>query len=262
MTTPPLTPPEYVALAHSLADAARPIIRRYFRQPIPVDDKSDDSPVTIADREVEQAMRDILRIQAPSHGIIGEEGGRDHADAEWVWVLDPIDGTRAFITGKPCFGTLIALTHGGIPVLGIIDQAITDERWIGGKGLGTQLNGERVYTRHCHDISKAYAYSTGPELFGPETRMAWDRIVDNVKHARYGADCYAYALLATGFVDLVIEAGLKPHDYAALVPVIEGAGGIITDWHGKPLSIHSDGNVCAAGDKELHAQALEVLEWG
>ena len=256
-----VVPAEMIALAHEIADAARPIVRRYFRQPIAIDDKEDASPVTIADREAEQAMRQILAAKAPLHGIIGEEWGQDHTDAEWVWVLDPIDGTKAFITGKPCFGTLVALTHGGRPVLGIIDQAITDERWIGVEGMGTMLNGEKISTRPCRDISKAYAYSTGPELFCASTRRAWDRIVDNVKHARYGADCYAYALLATGFVDLVIESGLKPHDYAALVPVIQGAGGIMTDWRGQALNIHSDGNVCAAGDAKVHAQALDILEW-
>lgn len=254
-------PSEFIALAHQIVDAARPVIRQYFRQPIAIDDKADASPVTIADREAEEVMRRILREKVPHHGIIGEEGGEDHADAEWVWVLDPIDGTKAFITGKPCFGTLVALAHYGRPVLGVIDQAITDERWIGAEGHGTFLNNSSVTTRSCADISKAYAYSTGPELFCARTRRAWDRIVDSVKHARYGADCYAYALLATGFVDLVIESGLKPHDYAALVPVIEGAGGIITDWHGKSLTVKSDGNVCAAGDARVHAQALEILQW-
>lgn len=254
-------PSEFIALAHQLVDAARPIVRHYFRTPIEIDDKADDSPVTIADREAETAMRAILTKEVPDHGIIGEEWGQSHEDAEWVWVLDPIDGTKAFITGKPCFGTLVALTHFGRPVLGIIDQAITDERWVGTQGHGTKLNGAPVSTRRCAEIEKAYAYSTGPDLFCANTRKAWDRIVASVKHARYGADCYAYALLATGFVDLVIESGLKPHDYAALVPVIEGAGGVITDWHGKPLTIASDGNVCAAGDKRIHAQALDILQW-
>ena len=260
MTTPTV-PSDFIALAHRLAEAARPIVKRYFRKPLVIDDKDDSSPVTIADREAERAMREILQTQAPDHGIIGEELGQDHSDAEWVWVLDPIDGTKAFITGKPCFGTLIALTHGGKPVLGIIDQAITDERWVGVVGLETTLNGAPVGTRPCKDIEKAYAYSTGPELFCANTRKAWDRIVASVKHARYGADCYAYALLATGFVDLVIESGLKPHDFAALVPVIEGAGGLITDWNGKPLTLASDGKVCAAGDARIHAQALDILKW-
>ncbi len=250
---------DMIRLAHSLADAARPVIRHYFRTPIAIDDKADASPVTIADREVEAAMRALLARHVPEHGVLGEEHGRSDKDSDWVWVLDPIDGTRAFITGKPSFGTLIALTFRGRPVLGIIDQAITDERWLGAAGRPTTLNGAVVRARACPDLAHAYAYSTGPELFDPATRPAWDRIVAAVKHARYGADCYAYALVATGFVDLVVEAGLKPYDYSALVPVIEGAGGIVTDWNGRALDLNSSGRVVAAGDRRTHAAALGLL---
>ncbi len=252
-------PSEFVSLAERLADAARPIVRRYFRTPVAVDDKEDESPVTIADREAETAMRALITAAFPEHGILGEEHGRQNTDAEWVWVLDPIDGTKAFITGKPCFGTLVALAHRGRPVLGLIDQAITDERWLGAEGAATTLNNRPVAVRACPDLSRAYAYTTGPEYFDAATRPAWDRIAARVKLARYGADCYAYALLATGCIDLVVEAGLKPYDYAALIPVITGAGGLATDWRGQPLDIHSDGRVCAAGDRRVHAQALEVL---
>ena len=252
-------PPEFVALAGHLADAARPIIRRYFRTPVAVDDKDDSSPVTIADREAEAAMRALIAAAHPDHGILGEEHGRHNTGAEWVWVLDPIDGTKAFITGKPCFGTLVALAHRGRPVLGLIDQAITDERWLGAAGRPTTLNGTPTKVRACPELARAYAYTTGPEHFDATTRPGWDRIAAQVKLARYGADCYAYALLATGCIDLVVEAGLKPYDYAALVPVIEGAGGIITDWRGTGLDLTSDGRVCAAGDSRVHAQALAVL---
>lgn len=252
-------PAEFVRLAHTLADAARPIIRRYFRTPVAIDDKSDNSPVTIADRECEQVMRALLAEHAPDHGIIGEEWGAERDDSDWVWILDPIDGTKAFITGKPCFGTLIALAYKGIPVLGVIDQAITNERWIGGVGLPTTLNDAPVAVRACPDLAHAYAYTTGPEHFCDQTRPAWDRVATKVKLARYGADCYAYALLATGFVDLVVEAGLKPYDFSALVPVIESAGGIITDWTGQPLTIRSEGRVIAASDARVHQQALKVL---
>jgi inositol-phosphate phosphatase/L-galactose 1-phosphate phosphatase/histidinol-phosphatase len=250
----------FIELAHVLADAARPIIRHYFRTPVAIDDKSDNSPVTIADRECEKAMRALLAQHVPDHGIIGEEWGPEREDAEWVWILDPIDGTKAFITGKPCFGTLIALAHRGRPVLGVIDQAITSERWVGGNGLPTTLNGRAVRVRTCPDLAHAYAYTTGPEHFCDQTRPAWDRVAAQVKLARYGADCYAYALLATGFVDLVVEAGLKPYDFSALIPVIENAGGIITDWQGLPLTIQSEGRVVAAGDTRVHQQALEVLK--
>jgi inositol-phosphate phosphatase/L-galactose 1-phosphate phosphatase/histidinol-phosphatase len=252
-------PPEFIALAEELADAARPVIRKYFRTPVAVDDKDDASPVTIADREVEATMRALITSAFPSHGILGEEHGAENVGAEYVWVLDPIDGTKAFITGKPSFGTLIALCRNGTPILGIIDQAILAERWLGAVGRGTTLNGQKASVRACDDLAKAYAYTTGPEHFDAATLPAWNRIAARVKQPRYGCDCYAYALLASGFVDLVVEAGLKPYDYAALAPVIEGAGGIVTDWRGHKLSMHSDGRVCAAGDTRLHAQALEVL---
>ncbi|RAU21748.1 histidinol-phosphatase [Paramagnetospirillum kuznetsovii] len=252
-------PSQFVALAERLADAARPVVRKYFRTPVAVDDKSDASPVTIADREVEAAMRAILAAEAPDHGILGEEHGRTNCEAEWVWVLDPIDGTAAFITGKPSFGTLIALAHNGVPVLGIIDQAFTDERWMGVAGRPTTLNGQPAKVRACPDLAHAYAFTTAPELFCAQTRPAWDRVAGKVKRVRYGCDCYAYALAASGFVDLVVEAGLKPYDYCALVPVVEGAGGVMTDWAGKPLTIASDGRVCAAGDSRVHAEALRVL---
>jgi inositol-phosphate phosphatase/L-galactose 1-phosphate phosphatase/histidinol-phosphatase len=253
-------PPEFVALAERLADAARPVIRKYFRTPVAIDDKDDDSPVTIADREAEAAMRALIVEAFPDHGILGEEHGRHNIEAEYVWVLDPIDGTRAFITGKPSFGTLIALVRNGRPILGIIDQAITDERWLGAVGRPTTLNGKEVSVRRCPDLAHAYAYTTGPDCFDRHSRPAWDRVSGRVKLARYGCDCYAYALVATGFVDLVVEAGLKPYDYAAVVPVIEGAGGIATDWLGDPLDINSNGRVCAAGDIRVHAQALAVLQ--
>ncbi len=254
-----VVPAEFVTLAERLADAARPVVRKYFRTPVAVDDKADDSPVTIADREVEAAMRAILAAEVPGHGILGEEHGRTNCEAEWVWVLDPIDGTAAFITGKPSFGTLIALAHRGVPVLGIIDQAFTSERWLGVAGRSTTLNGVKVNVRACPDLAHAYAYTTAPELFCAQTRPAWDRIAAQVKRSRYGCDCYAYALVASGFVDLVVEAGLKSYDFAALAPVIQGAGGIMTDWSGAPLTITSDGKVCAAGDARLHAEALRVL---
>jgi inositol-phosphate phosphatase/L-galactose 1-phosphate phosphatase/histidinol-phosphatase len=252
-------PAEFIALAEKLADAARPVVRKYFRTPVAVDDKADASPVTIADREVEAVLRAILSAEVPSHGILGEEHGRENCDAEYVWVLDPIDGTAAFITGKPSFGTLISLARNGTPILGLIDQAFTDERWLGALGRPTTLNGAPARVRACPDLAQAYAFTTAPELFCAQTRPAWDRIAAGCKRPRYGCDCYAYALLSSGFCDLVVEAGLKPYDFAALVPVIEGAGGIMTDWSGNKLSIHSDGKVCAAGDRRLHAEALRVL---
>jgi inositol-phosphate phosphatase/L-galactose 1-phosphate phosphatase/histidinol-phosphatase len=249
----------YIQLASRLADAAGAVIRRYWRTPVAVDDKGDQSPVTIADREAEAAMRQIIGQTCPDHGILGEEHGSQHLDAKYVWVLDPVDGTRAFITGKPSFGTLIALWQDGKPLLGVIDQPILKERWLGVRGRPTLLNGQEVRCRPCDALDKAALYATGPEMFEGQDAADFERLRKKVKLPRYGADCYAYALLATGFVDLVCEASLKPYDYAAMVPVIEGAGGVCTDWQGRPLTLASEGRVLAAGDARLHGMALKVL---
>ncbi|KAH9656874.1 Bifunctional phosphatase IMPL2 [Citrus sinensis] len=227
-------------------------------------------PVTIADRTAEEAMVLIIQENLPSHAIFGEENGWRCKEkfADYVWVLDPIDGTKSFITGKPLFGTLIALLHKGKPILGIIDQPVLRERWIGISGKCTTLNGEEVSTRTCAKLSQAYLYTTSPHLFKGDAEEAFARVRNKVKVPLYGCDCYAYALLASGYVDLVIESGLQPYDVLALIPVIEGAGGVITDWRGDQLywEASSDAratsfNVIAAGDKQIHQQALDVLQW-
>jgi inositol-phosphate phosphatase / L-galactose 1-phosphate phosphatase / histidinol-phosphatase len=252
-------PAELVALAHSLADAARPIAQRYFRTPVKIDDKSDASPVTIADREAETAMRDILTRHVPHHGVFGEEHGAVRTDAEYVWVLDPIDGTKAFITGMPIFGTLVALLHKGTPVMGIIDQPIQKERWLGVSGERSTFNGTPIATRACAALANAYMYSTAPGMFKGAELQRHEVLAEKVKLFRWGGDCYAYGLLALGHVDLVVESSLKLYDYAALVPVITGAGGLITDWHGKELDMNSDGSVLAAGDPAMHRAARNLL---
>jgi inositol-phosphate phosphatase / L-galactose 1-phosphate phosphatase / histidinol-phosphatase len=252
-------PAELVALANSLADAARPIAARYFRTPVTVDDKSDLSPVTIADREAETAMRALLARHVPSHGIFGEEHGVERADAEYVWVLDPIDGTKAFITGLPIFGTLIALLHRGAPVLGIIDQPIMKERWLGAAGRPSTLNDRPIKVRACAALDRAYMYSTAPLMFPGPIAKCHEALAEKVKLFRWGGDCYAYGLLAAGHVDLVVENSLKLYDFAALAPVIKGAGGVITDWRGKELDMRSDGSVLAAGDPAIHRAASAIL---
>ncbi len=254
-----LVPSEYVDLANRMADVAGAVVLSYFRKKVEIEDKKDASPVTIADRQSEAIMRELINQHAPDHGILGEEYGPENLDAEWVWVLDPIDGTKAFITGKPSFGILIALLHMGKPVLGVIDQPVTAERWVGASGRPTTLNGERVLCRPCDDLSKAYLYATTPDMFHGAEIPAWDKLKNAVKLQRYGADCYAAGLLASGFVDLMVEASLQPYDYLPLVPVIEGAGGVATDWDGEPLSLHSDGRFCAGGDARAHKAALALL---
>ena len=252
-------PADLVALANRLADAARPIARRYFRTRVTVDDKEDQSPVTIADREAEEAMRTLLAGAVPDHGISGEEHGTERADAEYLWVLDPIDGTKAFITGLPIFGTLIALLHRGKPVLGVIDQPILGERWLGVDGRRSTFNGQPIEVRACPSLDKAYMYSTAPIMFPGAYARPHEALTERVKLFRWGGDCYAYGLLASGHCDLVVEASLKLYDFAALVPVVAGAGGLITDWRGRPLDIESDGSVLAAGDPAAHRAAMAVL---
>jgi inositol-phosphate phosphatase / L-galactose 1-phosphate phosphatase / histidinol-phosphatase len=215
--------------------------------------------VTVADREAEAEMRALIEARFPDHGVLGEEHGRTRPEADYVWVLDPIDGTKSFISGVPLFGTLIALTHKGTPVLGVIDQPILRERWLGAEGRKTTLNGKPIATRACSMVGDATLYATAPEMFAGTDAQAFARLRQGVKLARYGADCYAYGLLAAGFVDLVVEAGLKPYDYCALVPVIEGAGGEMSDWTGEVLTLRSDGRVIAAGDPALAAAARSAL---
>lgn len=249
----------HLALAEALADAAGGVVRRYFRQKIAIDQKGDLTPVTIADREAEVAMRRLIAERFPDHGIIGEEHGPTRPEAPYVWVLDPIDGTKSFISGIPLFGTLIALAFEGRPVLGVIDQPILGERWVGAAGRPSTLNGTPIRTRACADLAAATLYTTQPEMFAGGDAAAFARLRTAVRLARYGADCYAYAVLASGFVDLVVESGLKPYDYSALVPVIEGAGGTMTDWQGRPLTLASAGHVVAAGDAALGVSARRLL---
>jgi histidinol-phosphatase len=250
----------HLALAKRLADTSGAIIRRHFRRRIAVDEKADRTPVTIADRAAEAAMRRLIAARFPDHGVLGEEYGRRNTEADYVWVLDPIDGTKSFISGVPLFGTLIALTYRGKPVLGVIDQPILRERWIGATGRRTTLNGKPVKTRPCRRLAAATLYATAPDMFPRREAAAFARLKRRVKLARFGADCYAYALLASGFIDLVVEADLKPYDFCALAPVIEGAGGAISDWKGKELDLASDGRVVAAGSKVLARQALTFLK--
>ncbi|KAJ3694303.1 hypothetical protein LUZ60_009783 [Juncus effusus] len=256
-------------VAHSVADVAGEVLRKYFRQPFDIIDKQDLSPVTIADREAEESMISLIVENFPSHAIFGEENGWrcKEESSDFVWVLDPIDGTKSFITGKPLFGTLIALLYKGKPIMGIIDQPILRERWVGIVNKKTTLNGKEISTRPCTALSQAYLYTTSPHLFSGQAEEAFIRVRNKVKVPLYGCDCYAYALLSSGFVDLVIESGLKPYDILALVPVINGAGGTITDWNGNKLhwdtsnSQATSFNVVAAGDKEVHKQAIDELQW-
>ena len=254
---------DFLPFAHRLADAAGAVVRRYYRTPVAVEQKGDATPVTVADREAERVMRDLIRATWPEHGIEGEEHGRERMDAELVWCLDPIDGTKSFVTGRPLFGTLISLVHGGRPVLGIIDQCILKERWVGVEGRRSLWNADEIRVRPCPELSRAVLYTTSPDLFRtPDERAGFARVAAAVRQPMYGGDCYAYGLLAMGFADVIVEAGLQAHDFCALVPVVEGAGGRMTDWEGRALTASSDGRVLAAGDERVLNEALTLINHG
>jgi len=257
-----MTTRDDLALANRLADAAATAIRPYFRARYDTEFKSDKSPVTEADRAAEAAIRAILEKERPQDGIIGEEYGATREEAERVWILDPIDGTRSFIAGRPIFGTLIALTQTGWPTIGIIDQPIAKERWAGMMGQPTTFNGKPVTTRACRSLEEAIVASTGPQYFPGCTGEHFSRLAGQCRDTVWGGDCYNYALVASGHIDIVIEAGLKLHDIAALVPVVEGAGGRMCDWAGEPITADSDGRVIALGDPARLDDVLEGLADG
>ena len=253
----PLDP--YIDLAQRLADVSGTIARRYFRTRVEVDDKADASPVTIADREAETAMRALIAKTFPTHGIIGEEHGREREGASHVWILDPIDGTKSFITGRPLFGALIALCRDGQPIVGIIDCPALGERWVGAVGRPTTHMGKPVRTRACEKIGLASLLCTSPLMFDDDAFQRFERVRKAVRTPVYGGDCFAYGSVAAGFADLVVEAGLKVYDYAPFVPIFAGAGGGITDWQGRPLDLSSGDRVIAYGDARTHRQALQLL---
>lgn len=251
-----------LALANRLADAAGEIIRPLFRGEWSQEQKSDRTYVTEADRAAEAAMRVILEAERPGDGIIGEEYGTRNEAAGRQWVLDPIDGTTSFIAGRPIFGTLIALMQDGFPVLGIIDQPIGRERWAGRMGEGTTFNGKGVQSARCRELSKAVLATTTPHQFSEHEADHFMGLAKAVAERKiiYGGDCYNYGLVASGHVDIVCEAGLKLHDFAALAPIVEGAGGLMCDWLGEPLHAGSDGNALAVGDPARLEDVLEAMD--
>lgn len=239
-----------IALAQRLADAARAEIVPLFRTGIGSERKEDRSPVTEADRAAEVAMRRLIKAEFPRDAVHGEEFGAEPGTSGRTWVLDPVDGTTAFMAGRPIFGTLIALVVEGWPVLGLIDQPVLQERWLGATGQPTTFNGKPVSTRACRSLADAAIATTGPHYFDDHNGAHFMGLAAKTDHKRMvmGGDCYNYAMLAMGQLDIVCEANLKLHDYAALIPVVEGAGGMMCDWNGDPLHAASDGRVLALGD--------------
>ena len=258
-----MKPVDFAAFVNQLATVSGQAILPFFRSQITAEDKSRGGifdPVTEADRAGEAAMRRMIGETFPAHGVVGEEFGVERPDAEFVWVLDPIDGTRAFMAGLPLWGTLIGLTRNGAPAYGLMHQPFIGERFFGDGGSAGYAgpHGKRsLMTRRCGSLSDAVMSTTSPRLFAPDQMAAYERMEAAVKLTRFGYDCYAYCMLASGHLDVIVEAGLKPYDIVALIPIVEGAGGIVTSWDGD--SAAGGGSIVACGDKRLHAAVLERL---
>jgi myo-inositol-1(or 4)-monophosphatase len=256
----------HLEFAHTLADLSGAAIRPYFRKALAVTSKGGRAafdPVTAADRAAERVIRKAILARFPDHGIVGEEYGNVAGEGRYCWLIDPIDGTRAFIMGSPLWGTLIGLTNGSRPILGLMDQPFTAERfWSDGQRAfwrGPAGKRQRIRTRNCVRLADAVLTSTHPDLFAsPEEVAQFDALKSRVLMTRYGGDCYGYCLLAAGCVDLIVEAGLKPYDVVALIPLIEAAGGFITTWDGGPAT--EGGRIIAAGDKRVHREAMSILQ--
>lgn len=260
MTPAKTCPPAFLALAHAMADAAADVIRPYFRQRLEIDAKADASPVTIADRDAEAAMRRMIEAQFPEHGIRGEEFGVCRVDAEWVWVLDPIDGTKSFVSGSLAFGTQIALLHRGVPVLGMINQPITRERWLGVGGLPATLNGDPIHTSDRTALNQAILYTSALEQFDRQRHDRFAALAAKVHFTRFSHDCYAAGLLALGGIDLLVESNVFDYDILPQMPIVLGAGGVVTDWKGRPLTdAPRYDTVLMAANATIHQAALEAL---
>ena len=259
-----MTAIDFAAFVDKLATVSGEAILPFFRTSLGVEDKGSAAgfdPVTAADRAAESAMRALIKNSFPEHGIVGEEYGNEQTQAEYVWVLDPIDGTKSFITGMPAWGTLIALTRNGEPVFGMMHQPFIRERFAGDGGATRYRGpaGEReLHVRPCATLADAMMFTTSPQLMNDADRTAFGRVEAAVRLSRYGGDCYAYCMLAAGHVDLVIETELKPYDVLPLIPIIAGAGGLVTNWEGGPPN--AGGRIIAAGDKRVHAAAMAMLK--
>ena len=250
---------ELVTFSNHLADESEKIIKQYFRKSIKIESKEDESPVTIADKSVELKIRELIQNKYPNHGILGEEFEAKNIDSEYLWVIDPIDGTRSFIAGHKDFGTLIALLHNNVSIVGIINCPMHQERWVGVNGRKTTMNNLEVNTSKITSLNQGYFCTSGLYLEDDHFKKSCDKIINKTKYYRLGGDCYMYGMVASGLIDIVLEDTLKTHDYMALIPVIEGAGGIVTDKHGNPLTINSDGSILATANKALHNQIIDII---
>ncbi|MCC6471835.1 MAG: inositol monophosphatase family protein [Alphaproteobacteria bacterium] len=248
-----------VAFAQALADESGKILyAANARRPL-VELKPDRSLVTKIDRRIESRLRRLIRARFPGHGVLGEEAGGQNLDADLLWVIDPIDGTAPFVAGVPVFGTLIALLYRGEPIVGVIDHPITGDRWVGARGRPTTRNGRRCRTRQCKSLKDALMSASNPDFFKPVDRPGFEALRSRTQWRIYGGSCFSYGLLASGRTDVAIDSGLSIHDFAAFRPVIEGAGGVVTDWDGKPITLRTGKRILAAGSAALHRQALAAV---
>lgn len=250
---------EFTQFALQLADIGRENAMKYFRKTLKIDNKADQSPVTIADREVEMKMRSLISAHFPDHGIYGEEHGQENIDHPQLWVLDPIDGTKSFVTGMPTFGSLISYLVAGLPTIGVLEMPALNERWLGVIGQPTLFNDNLCGTSSCTALEQAKIYATSIDMFSDAELQIYYEISSLAAIRRFGGDCYSYGLLASGHIDVVMESTLEPYDYLALVPVVQGAGGVITDWRGNPLDLLSAGDVLACATPQLHKQVLDLI---
>ena len=250
---------EFSLFGQHLADHARDIALSFFRNLKSVQYKKDNSPVTMADREIETKIRELIMEKYPKHAVFGEECTPISSEEPWTWVIDPIDGTRSFISGKPTFGCLIALLYEQKPMLGIIEMPALKERWLGVYESNSTHNGISCYTNQSRALSEATVFATSIDMFETNEQTAFDHVSLNAQFRNFGADCYAYGLLASGYTDIVMESSMAIHDFLALVPVVEGAGGCISDWQGKPLNFGSGKQVLATANSSLHEECLHLI---
>jgi len=240
-------------------NSASKIALNYFRQPVSVEVKADDSPVTIADREIEQAIRNLITERFPGHAIYGEEQGQTGGEGG-TWVIDPIDGTKSFLLGNPLFGCLLGFVEDGVVQAGGLSMPALNETWVADRSGPTSRNGIPCHTSACQELATASLLTSSPDFFNRAEFEAFEMLSKQIRYRRFGGDCYTYAMLAGGWADLVVESGLYPFDYLPLVPIVEQAGGVISDWQGKSLGLSSGSQVIAAATPQLHEAGLKILE--
>ena len=250
----------YLDIANQIADKAKEISMAYFRNDFSVSIKDDFTPVTLIDQKIESFARKLIRSKFPDCGIIGEEEANFQVGSDDIWVIDPIDGTKAFVSGIPVFTTMIGVLRNGIPVLSVVDNPVMDERWIGIENEPSRLNGINLSTSSETDLTKSSLHATSPQMFSKDEYLRWMELAKNVAFHHYGSESYSYCLLAGGYLELVVEADLKICDFLPVIKLIQGSGGVITDWEGKSLSVESDGHVIASSSRILHDQAVRFLQ--